>query len=120
MSIRDTLFRIASEFHTTDVDKLADIDMFIADAQTDVGGAVPTFHVKYERAIAYYAAGLMFDADPNKGAGAGFGVRREKTSLGEIEYQMKKYGTRSNRYFDKYYDILGSLAKQIGFTANRR
>lgn len=118
MSIRDKLFQVAPEYLTTDTTELARIDAFISDAQQDV--TLPTSHEKYDRAIAYYAAGLITDADPYKTDSSGFALKREKSSQGENEFQTAKSGQHSNKYFDQYYKIMGLAVRRGPFAANAR
>ena len=82
-SVRAVLFDIAPEFETVDVTELARIDRFIVRAQQSVNSNL--WGDKNDEAVALLAAhSLTMSLSSTSKLGI---VKREKTSMGEIEYQ---------------------------------
>lgn len=121
MATIDVLFRVAPEFKTTDPVTLATIAEWIADATSDE--PIKSTDARYQRLLAYRTAAMMTDSSQTGSTNSGgYGIRREKTSLGEIEYQTVKSGGASaeqytNKYWGEYWRLRGLSGRSAGFVA---
>lgn len=88
----------------------ATLDEWIADAQQDV--PVSAFGTKADRAVAYYAAGLMFHSSSSV-SGSGGAVKRKKLDERETEWATgNSVNGMSNKYFDMYAKLKTSAGRR--------
>jgi hypothetical protein len=111
-SVRVVLFDIAPEFYTVDVTELARIDRFIVRAQQSVNSNL--WGDKNDEAVALLTAhSLTMALASTSKLGV---VKREKTSMGEIEYQGGEgtsgvKGLYSGTSYGRQFSMLASTIK---------